>query len=217
MFSHEPGPPPSHVGPVWPWVRGGPGKGNDGLPKTDFTKLDSAGYFNRLRSRVITAGQKGLYVSVMLFSDIGGSDNSTDGNPFVDGNNVNDVNCAAPCPVTLPLSSAVWGYEKAYIHKVVDTIHDLPNAMYEVVNEPPLASASWVAQVLSEISGYGQSTYGTHHPFRHQLRKRHCGRECLWQSADYISPSSAVPPPATGQCPVPRGNTRETHRQVGAR
>ena len=38
----------------------------DGKPKFDLTKFDPA-YFERLRSRVEAAGQRGIYTSVMLF------------------------------------------------------------------------------------------------------------------------------------------------------
>jgi hypothetical protein len=143
----------------------------------------------------------------MLFSDVGGSDSSTDGNPFVSGNNVNDISCSAPCPITLPLNSTVWSYEQAYIHKVVDTVHDLPNAMYEVANEPPLASASWVAQVLNEISSYEKTTYGTHHPIGINYGNGIADSNVYNTNADYVSPSTKVPPAATGQCPVVTGNS----------
>jgi hypothetical protein len=43
----------------------GPGKALDGKPKFDLTKLDAA-YFERLRSRVQAAGERGIYVSIML-------------------------------------------------------------------------------------------------------------------------------------------------------
>jgi len=49
-----------------PWERTGPGVAGDGKPKFDLTRLDQA-YFDRLRSRVIAAQERGIYVSVMLF------------------------------------------------------------------------------------------------------------------------------------------------------
>src|SRR5262249_46232171 len=80
----------------------GPGYSTDGGLRFDFTKLDQS-YFDRMRSRVIAAGAQGIYVSVMLFNgfewqfDI----NSKDGNPFLDSNNVNAINCPRRCPTDL--------------------------------------------------------------------------------------------------------------------
>lgn len=44
----------------------GPGTAIDGRPKFDLQTFDQA-YFDRLRQRVITAGESGMWVSVMLF------------------------------------------------------------------------------------------------------------------------------------------------------
>ena len=52
-------------GPL-PYQRTGPGTALDGKPKFDLSQFNQA-YFDRLRARVIAAGQRGVYVSVMLF------------------------------------------------------------------------------------------------------------------------------------------------------
>jgi hypothetical protein len=49
-----------------PYQRKGPGTALDGGRKFDLTRFNQA-YFDRLRSRVVEAGQRGIYVSVMLF------------------------------------------------------------------------------------------------------------------------------------------------------
>ena len=51
----------------WKWCRTGPGFATDGGLKFDLTRLDQR-YFDRMRSRIIAAGQIGIYVSVMLFN-----------------------------------------------------------------------------------------------------------------------------------------------------
>jgi hypothetical protein len=53
-----------------PWVRTGPGNALDGKPKFDLTKYDPE-YFERLRSRFVAAGERGIYVGVMLFEGWG--------------------------------------------------------------------------------------------------------------------------------------------------
>jgi hypothetical protein len=49
-----------------PWARTGPGTAKDGKPKFDLESFDQA-YFDRLRERVIAAGEAGIYVAVMFF------------------------------------------------------------------------------------------------------------------------------------------------------
>jgi len=49
-----------------PFERTGPGRAVDGRPKLDVTKFNQA-FFDRLRSRVVAAGDRGMYVGVMLF------------------------------------------------------------------------------------------------------------------------------------------------------
>ena len=49
-----------------PWARPGPGLAADGLPRFDLDTFDES-YFARLRERVEAAGERGMYVSVMLF------------------------------------------------------------------------------------------------------------------------------------------------------
>jgi len=44
----------------------GPGAATDGKPRFDLSRFDPA-YFGRLRDRVTAAGDKGIYVAVMLF------------------------------------------------------------------------------------------------------------------------------------------------------
>lgn len=53
------------VGPH-PWERTGPGNAIDGKPKFDLTKFNPV-YFERLRKRVEAAGERNIYLAVMLF------------------------------------------------------------------------------------------------------------------------------------------------------
>ena len=52
------------------YARTGPGNALDGKPKFDLTKYDRE-YFDRLRSRVTAARDRGIYVSIMLFEGWG--------------------------------------------------------------------------------------------------------------------------------------------------
>jgi hypothetical protein len=206
-FSNDGGTISPFNSPYWPWKRVGPGTGNDGLLKTDFTQLDQ-NYFNRLRARVIQARQSDVYVSVMVYDafEFASDTNSTDGNPFESANNVNSVNCANACPITLPLPSNVATIQQAYIQKLVDTLHDLPNVMYEVGNEPPIGSAAWVASLITSIRTYESTTYGVAHPIGINYGNNVADSNVYDTDADFIGPSTKLPADATGQCPTVTGN-----------
>jgi len=122
-----------------PWPRSGGGHATDGQPKFDLSQFDLA-YFNRLRQRVIDAGNRGIYVAVMFFDGWGlhlsPPPDSVEGHPFHAANNVNGIGIASIVDYqVLPLDSRVEALQVAYIHKVIDTVHDLPNVLYEVANE----------------------------------------------------------------------------------
>jgi len=166
-FIHECGP--------LPWPRTGPGNARDGKPKFDLTKFDPA-YFERLRNRVSAAGKRGIYVSVMLFEGWGlmhgnrrrgtkdawawhthpfHADNNTSGiNGDVDGDGfTGEVHRLA--------SAKVNALQAAYIRKVVDTVNDLDNVLYEVINEG--GQKDWDWWVVKTIHDY-ERTKPEQHP-----------------------------------------------------
>jgi hypothetical protein len=122
-----------------PWPRTGPGAAADGKPRFDLSRFDEA-FFGRLRDRVIAAGNVGCYVSVMLFEGWGlhlsPAPDNIEGHPFGAGNNINQIAIGSIVDYqVLPLDRRVQAFQEAYLRKVVDTVHDLPNVLYEVVNE----------------------------------------------------------------------------------
>ena len=180
----------------WKWSRTGPGYASDGGLKFDFTKLDKT-YFDRMRSRVIAAGAQGIYVSVMLFNgfewqfDI----NSKDGNPFLNSNNVNGINCTGRCPTdSSQMSDEVWAIEQAYIRKVIDAVNDLDNVLYEVSNEAGSPySDLWQAKVISFVKRY-EATKPKQHPVGMTFQWKGGSDLTLYNSAaDWISPGGRVP------------------------
>jgi hypothetical protein len=122
-----------------PWRRIGPGVAADGKPKFDLSQFDQA-FFDRLRERVVAAGRAGIYVSVMFFDGwalhLSPAPDNVNGHPFHASNNVNGVRLTSIVDYqTLPLDPAVGRFEEAYIRKLIDVLHDLPNVLYEVANE----------------------------------------------------------------------------------
>ncbi len=172
----------------FPWPRTGPGEANDGAPKFDLAGFDQA-YFDRIRARVIAAGKRGVYVSVMLFNGI---DHLTcrirgTGFPFDLGNNINGIVCGGTRSQTL-LSPAVTAIQEAYVRKVIDTVNDLDNVLYEIANEAGDHSIEWQHHMVGVIKAH-QATKPNQHPV---------GITCITDTdnsllfdgpADWVSPS----------------------------
>jgi hypothetical protein len=140
-----------------PWARTGVGTAKDGKPKFDLDSFDQA-YFDRLRDRVIAAGNEGIYVAVMLFDGwalhLSPAPDNVEGHPFHAANNVNGIGITSITDYqVLPLDSRVQALQEAYIRKVVDTVHDLPNVLYEVANES--SGGGSVDKSFAEMLGLG--------------------------------------------------------------
>jgi hypothetical protein len=148
------------------YVRSGPGKALDGKPKFDLTRFHQA-YFDRLRRRVVAAGKQGIYVSVMLFQGFSieqkGTDgvdpdkgNAWNGHPYNMNNNINsvngDLNGNGEGEETHTLANpAVTRLQEAYIRKVIDTLNDLDNVLYEISNESHGGSTAWQYHMINFV------------------------------------------------------------------
>src|SRR5215207_352714 len=149
-----------------PWQRTGPGEAKDGKPKFNLDLFDGS-YFDRLRERVIAAGNQGIYVGVMLFDGwaihLSPAPDNVEGHPFHAANNVNGIGITSILDYqVLPLEPRVQAFQEAYIRKVVDTLHDLPNVLWEVANESSGGGTvdENFAQMMgfSEVPDWGDST-----------------------------------------------------------
>ena len=185
------------VNPV-PYRRVGPENALDGRPKFDLTQFDQA-YFDRLRSRVVEAGERGIYVSVMLFQGWSIEDRG-EGNPWIrhpynGANNVNgidgDLNGNGEGEETHTLGSpTITALQEAYVKKVIDTVNDLDNVMYEVSNESQSNSVAWQYHVVEFI-----------HSYEREKPKQHLvgvtsggGRDTIGNDAIFASPADWVSP-----------------------
>ncbi len=143
----------------FPWPRTGPETALDGKPKFDLSKLDQ-GYFDRLRSRVIAAYDKGVYISIMLFEGHGLHASQVpwcwDGHPFNANNNINGIDGDPDGDGrgiethTLQIP-AVTEIQEVYVRKVIDTVNDMDNVLYEIVNESGNYSTEWQYHIINYI------------------------------------------------------------------
>ncbi len=199
-----------------PWPRTGPGSAKDGKPKFDLSVFDQT-YFDRLRERIMAAGRAGIYASVMLFEGFSlhltTTPDNIEGHPFHAANNVNDIGITSIVDYqVLPLDASVEALQQAYIRKVIDTVHDLPNVLYEVANEssgqtadsvalpdgsavetPIGDSTQWQYWVINRVKDYEQEMRYDPHPigmtYLYPVDDLTKANEPLWSSpADWVSP-----------------------------
>ncbi|MGH9511138.1 MAG: putative collagen-binding domain-containing protein [Terriglobales bacterium] len=205
----------------FPWKRtGGPdGKqlATNGLRAFDLSQFNQA-YFDLLRARAIELQHNGVYGIVQLFDGLQLIDSrcKNDGYPYSAGNNVNDVDDGdhsgqtGTNSMTMTKSNAVVRYQDAYVKKVIDTLNDLPNVLWEVSEEAPPTSLWWQEHMIGLIHAYeaGGTWEGVTYPpksLRHPvgLGGLQCpGNDTFLYStaADWIAPSvgctaRAVAPP----------------------
>ena len=187
---------------------------NDSQPKFDLDRFSEA-YFTRLRARVEQARERGLYVIVMLFQgwsieDKRGRVNPWPYHPFQRANNVNGVDGDLDGDGQGQEMHTWQGEEheltrrqRAYVRRVIDTVNDLDNALYEIANESSGYSTEWQHRMVDYIHEYENAQ-----PFRHPV-----GMTCQYtrgpsgslreSNADWISPCPEGgyrddPPAATG-------------------
>ena len=198
--------------PETAYLRTGPGNANDGQPKFDLTQLNQA-YFDRVRERVQEAGARGIYVAVMLFNGWSvakakGSlhkNNPWRGHPFNLANNINGVNGDpngddSGEETQELLVPAVTALQEAYVRKMIDTVNDLDNVLYEISNESSNGSQSWQYHMIDLIKSY-EATKPKQHPVGMTVTwPNGSNADLLSSHADWISPNGDIknPPLATG-------------------
>ena len=190
-----------------PYARTGPGKGLDGKPKFDLTQFDQA-YFDRMRSRVQAAGQRGIYVSIMLFDGWSvvskvSAHHPWIGHPFNGSNNINGINGdsngnGSGEEIQTLSSSTVTSLEETYVRKVVDTVNDLDNVLYEISNESEGGATQWQYHMISYIKSY-EAGKAKQHPVGMTVEWPGGNNAELFASpADWISPNGDVNNPMVG-------------------
>jgi hypothetical protein len=149
-----------YVAPPWPWPRTGGSNASDGKPQFDVSVPNQA-YYDRLRQRCIEAGNKGIYVGIMFFNGVSIAAGSTMyGFPFDSGNNVNSI-ALSPRTDYLVHNNAVQTYQENHVKKVIDTVNDLDNVIFEIANESGFGSKDWQYHMIDLVQTYEAANYPT--------------------------------------------------------
>jgi len=192
-----------HFTPV-PWARVGPEQARDGGPRFDLRLIEPA-WIDRLRDRVATALEAGVYVSVMLFQGWSagpkpdpwsGCANPWLSHPFHRDNNVNGIDGSPgdeECHdrVHTLADRAVVELQEHYVRAVIDAVNEFPNVLYEIGNEHDgtAANSAWQYHMIDLVHAYERD----HKPARHPVYM-----SAQWpdpRNADLLSsPAEAVVP-----------------------
>jgi hypothetical protein len=210
----------TRFGHPMPYPRTGPGMARDSLPRFDLGRFNQA-HFSRLRARVEAAEKRGIYVQVMLFQGFSvrrqGSGTGRDdrgnpwwGHPYNVENNINGIDGDLDGDdlgdeVHMLSVPEVTKLQKAYIRKVIDTLNDMDNVIFEIANESHPKSMPWQYAMTDYIHEYEQ-TLPKQHPVLITMTIPSGSNEELFASpADAISPKvmenedyKENPPPADG-------------------
>jgi len=178
-----------------PWVRSGPGLALDGKPRFDLGRFNPD-YFERLRQRVKAAANQGIYVSVMLFEGwaMQHAIGAWEGHPFHPKNNVQGVNgdvngdgrgldiFTLGSPTTLRL-------QEDYVRRVIDTVGQFDNVLYEISNENHPPSTEWQYHLIRFIQEE-ERRRRHQHPVGMTFQYKGGSNQALFDSpADWISPN----------------------------
>jgi hypothetical protein len=184
-----------HVSPH-PWKRTGPGNAADGKPKFDLQQLNDD-YFTRMGNRVAAAQDHGIYPAVMLFEGWGirFSPDGWKSHPFHPDNNVNGVDGdvdgdGVPVEVHDGSNERIVELQQTYVRRVIDTVNEFDNVLYEITNESRPESTEWQYAMIRFIKKHEQ-TKPKQHPVGMTFQYKGGDNETLFDSpADWISPNN---------------------------
>ena len=191
-----------HMSP-FPWPRTGGASGtqmaSDGLRAFDLSQFNQA-YFDRLRARALQLQQNGIYAIVQLFDGLGLLSNrcSTDGYPFSAGNNVNGISDGGGAnSMTMSAPNAITNIQDAYVQKVIDTVNDLTNVLWEVSEEAPSNSIWWQGHMISLVHTY-EAGKPLKHPVGFPWLTSGSDSTLYNSNADWVAPVARISP--TSSC-----------------
>ncbi|PYT32812.1 MAG: hypothetical protein DMG57_00590 [Acidobacteria bacterium] len=173
------------------YVRAGPGTALDDAPKFDLKKFNPV-YFDRLRARVTECRDRGIYCAIQLFQGFSSNKGhhcgiqTWSGHPYNVQNNVNSINGDKNGDNSVDIDDpAVRELHAAYLKKVVDTLADLDNVLYEVINEGGGKDWDWwVVDTVHKL----ETEKGKRHPVGLTGAGVERMNEMMASPADWVSP-----------------------------
>lgn len=150
-----------------PWLRSTIPGASDGGNKFDLTQLNQA-FFDRMHTETLTLQQNGIYAIVQLFDGsnvasyrCGTTPPNGDGYPLTGVNNINGVDdgyisgSGGEGSFIMQTNNAVSNVEDAYVKKMLDTMNDLQNVVYELAEEQPIETSTfWIPHMYGLIKTY---------------------------------------------------------------
>ncbi|HWQ52580.1 MAG TPA: cellulase family glycosylhydrolase [Bryobacteraceae bacterium] len=146
------------------YQRTGPGLANDGRPKFDLTRFNQA-YFDYWRNVVAYALTKGVVVQLSIMDLWHNKDMVVvDEGPlkawgmrydfYYGDNNINGVSTRNHTE-WMSDTHPVFAYQQALIRKLVDTLGDMPNIIWEIGNET--GRTDWEVRMANILTDYERS------------------------------------------------------------
>lgn len=192
--------PPDFTVSPFPWLRTGPGNATDGGLKFDLTRFNQD-YFDRLRTRVQTLENAGIYAGVYLFSGefLNVFRCPGDGYPFTGANNINGVDdgyvggAKGTGSISMTAPNTITAFQDAYVNKVIDTLNGLPNVLWIVSEEAPSSSLWWNQHMISHIRAY-EAGKPHQHPVGLAALIGSPDAILYDSNADWVAPASRISP-----------------------
>jgi hypothetical protein len=154
------------------------------------TKFNEA-YFKRLRQRVEAALKRGIFVSIMLFEGhcLQFADEGREFQPFHPDNNINGIGWKDWRDYYTLANPKVLELQEAYVRKVIDTVNDLDNVLYEICNEAGGYSTEWQYHMIRFVKAY-EAKKRKRHPVGMTFQYQGGTNANLFNSpADWVSPN----------------------------
>jgi hypothetical protein len=178
------------------WTRPGPGTANDGLPKFDLTTFDQS-FFDRLRDVCEQLYTANIYaiVGIVDGNDVFSGRAPNDTFALTGSNNINGVDDGYPgsgsswaVSQTMRSPNRLSDIWEALCRKYCDTLHDLPNVLFQVGEEADPASSWWSEDLMATIREYEEAQGYLRHPVGRAVHIDHDDAELFASSADWVAP-----------------------------
>jgi hypothetical protein len=168
-----------------------------------------------MRERIRLAGERGIYVSVMLFNGwslqregpVTGR-NPWDGHPYNARNNINGVDgdpehSGGGARTHTLHDPRITALQEQYVRAVIDAVNDLDNVLYEISNESQVGSEAWEYYMIDFVHRY-EATKPKQHPVGMTAQWPDGGNDVIYASpADWVSPNGGLyDPPVAGGAKV---------------